>query len=55
MANHEMASKPGKPDSAMDGSSGMFGERIRDSYVHMNNKPGFGIEIDWDYAKQHAA
>ena len=36
---------------------GLFSDRaqIRDSYVHMNDKPGFGIEIDWDYAKKHAA
>jgi L-alanine-DL-glutamate epimerase-like enolase superfamily enzyme len=36
---------------------GLFSERaqVRDSYVHMNSKPGFGIEINWDYAKKHAA
>ncbi len=36
---------------------GLFAERaqVRDSHVYMNDKPGFGIEIDWDYAKQHAA
>ncbi len=36
---------------------GLFSERaqVRDSYVHMNDKPGFGIEINWDFAKQHAA
>ncbi len=36
---------------------GLFSERaqVRDSYVHMNDKPGFGIEIDWDFAKKHAA
>ena len=36
---------------------GLFSERaqVRDSHVYMNDKPGFGIEIDWDYAKKHAA
>jgi D-galactarolactone cycloisomerase len=36
---------------------GLFAERaqVRDSYVHMNDKPGFGIEINWDYARKHAA
>ena len=36
---------------------GLFSERaqVRDSYVYMNDKPGFGIEIDWDYAKKHRA
>ena len=29
--------------------------RVRDSYVIMNDKPGFGIEIDWRFAKKHAA
>ena len=34
---------------------GLFSERaqVRDSYVYMNDKPGFGIEIDWGYAKKH--
>ncbi len=33
----------------------LFSERaqVRDSYVYMNDKPGFGIEIDWGYAKKH--
>jgi len=26
----------------------------RDSFVHLNNKPGFGAEINWDYAKRFA-
>ncbi len=36
---------------------GLFSERaqVRDSYVYMNDKPGFGIEIDWNYAKKYAA
>ena len=36
---------------------GLFSDRaqVRDSYVHMNDKPGFGIDIDWDFAKKHAA
>jgi D-galactarolactone cycloisomerase len=25
------------------------------AYVYMNDKPGFGIEINWDYAKKHGA
>jgi len=34
---------------------GMFVERaqVRDGYVHLNNKPGFGVEIDWDYVKRY--
>jgi len=31
------------------------GPETRDSFVHLNDKPGFGVEIDWDYAKRHAA
>ncbi len=36
---------------------GLFSDRaqIRDSYTTMNDKPGFGVEIDWDYAKQRIA
>jgi D-galactarolactone cycloisomerase len=36
---------------------GLFAERaqVRDSYVYMNDKSGFGIEIDWGFAKQFAA
>ena len=36
---------------------GLFKERaqVKDSYVHMNDKPGFGIEINWDYAKKYGA
>ena len=31
------------------------GAETRDSFVHLNDKPGFGVEIDWDYARRHAA
>lgn len=36
---------------------GLFQDRaqVRDSYVHMNEKPGFGWEIDWDFAKKYLA
>ncbi len=36
---------------------GLFSERaqVRDSYVYLNDKPGFGVEINWDYAKRHSA
>ncbi len=29
--------------------------QTRDSFVHLNDKPGFGVEINWDYAKRYAA
>jgi len=36
---------------------GLFKERaqVKESYVHMNDKPGFGIEIDWEFARKHRA
>jgi D-galactarolactone cycloisomerase len=36
---------------------GLFQERaqIRDSHVHLNERPGFGIEIDWDFVAAHRA
>jgi L-alanine-DL-glutamate epimerase-like enolase superfamily enzyme len=36
---------------------GMYQDRaqVKDSYVHMNDKPGFGIEIDWKFVEQHPA
>ena len=36
---------------------GLFSQRaqVRDSYVHMNELPGFGIEIDWDFANRYRA
>ena len=35
--------------------AGLYRERaqIRDGYVHMSEKPGFGIEIDWDFVRRH--
>ena len=35
----------------------MFTERaeVRDGLVHLNDKPGFGVEINWDYVKRHLA
>ena len=29
--------------------------QVRDSYVYMNDKPGFGIEIDWKFVNAHQA
>jgi L-alanine-DL-glutamate epimerase-like enolase superfamily enzyme len=36
---------------------GMFSDRaqVRGGYVHLNDKPGFGVEIDWDFVKRHRA
>jgi L-alanine-DL-glutamate epimerase-like enolase superfamily enzyme len=31
------------------------GAETRDSVVHLNGKSGFGVEINWDYAKRYAA
>ena len=31
------------------------GPETRGSYVYLNDKPGFGIEINWEYAKKHPA
>ena len=35
----------------------MYKERaqIRDGHVHLSDRPGFGIEIDWDFIKRHRA
>ena len=35
----------------------LFKERaqVKDSYVHLNELPGIGIEFDWDFAKTIAA
>ena len=30
------------------------GAETRDSFLHLNNKPGFGPEINWDHAKRYA-
>jgi len=27
--------------------------QIHDGYVHLNDKPGFGIEIDWRFVDAH--
>ncbi len=29
--------------------------QVRDGYVHLNDKPGFGVEIDWKYVEKHRA
>jgi L-alanine-DL-glutamate epimerase-like enolase superfamily enzyme len=36
---------------------GLFADRaqIRDSYVQLNDRPGFGIEIDWQFVEAHRA
>ncbi|MBI3937958.1 MAG: mandelate racemase/muconate lactonizing enzyme family protein [Betaproteobacteria bacterium] len=38
-------------------SFGLYKERaeVRGSYVHLSDKPGFGIEIDWDFVAKHRA
>jgi L-alanine-DL-glutamate epimerase-like enolase superfamily enzyme len=25
----------------------------RDSHVHLNDKPGFGVEINWSFVEKH--
>jgi D-galactarolactone cycloisomerase len=44
----------GTPDPM---SAGMYSRRapIRDGYVHVDDAPGFGLEIDWDFIKRHRA
>lgn len=45
-------------DAARDPvSAGIYREHgeVRDSQVHLNDKPGFGVEIDWDFVKRHRA
>jgi L-alanine-DL-glutamate epimerase-like enolase superfamily enzyme len=36
---------------------GMYSRRVevRDGYVHVDDTPGFGIEIDWDFVRRHHA
>jgi D-galactarolactone cycloisomerase len=36
---------------------GLYRERARieGSYVHLNDKPGFGVDIDWDFVARHKA
>jgi L-alanine-DL-glutamate epimerase-like enolase superfamily enzyme len=31
------------------------GAETRSSFVHLNDKPGFGVDINWEYAKRYAA
>ena len=43
-------------DAARDPvSAGLYRERVevRESHVHLGDKPGFGLEIDWDFVKRH--
>ena len=43
-------------DAARDPvSAGCFRERIevRGSHVHLSDRPGFGVEIDWEFIKRH--
>ena len=36
---------------------GLYAERaeIRDSHVHLSERPGFGVEIDWKFVNAHRA
>ncbi len=36
---------------------GLFTERaqVREGHVYLSEKPGFGVEIDWNYVKKHRA
>jgi D-galactarolactone cycloisomerase len=36
---------------------GLFRERaqVHESHVHLNDRPGFGIEIDWNFVEEHRA
>jgi L-alanine-DL-glutamate epimerase-like enolase superfamily enzyme len=31
------------------------GDETRDGFIHLNDQPGFGVEINWDYARRYAA
>jgi D-galactarolactone cycloisomerase len=45
-------------DAARDPvTAGLYRRRAeaRDSHVHLNDLPGFGVEIDWDFVKRHRA
>jgi len=45
-------------DAARDPVSfGLYREhvQVRDSHVHLGDKPGFGVEIDWEFVKRHRA
>jgi L-alanine-DL-glutamate epimerase-like enolase superfamily enzyme len=28
---------------------------VRDSHVHLSDRPGFGIEVNWEFAKKYRA
>jgi L-alanine-DL-glutamate epimerase-like enolase superfamily enzyme len=47
----------GAPEDSDPIWTGLFAERaqVRASHVHMNDKPGFGIEIDWGFAQKYKA
>ncbi|HSE01161.1 MAG TPA: mandelate racemase/muconate lactonizing enzyme family protein [Burkholderiales bacterium] len=38
-------------------SHGLYRERaqVKESYLHLNDRPGFGVEIDWEFVKRHSA
>jgi L-alanine-DL-glutamate epimerase-like enolase superfamily enzyme len=38
-------------------SHGLYREPVhtRDSHVHLGDKPGFGVEVDWDFVRKHRA
>jgi L-alanine-DL-glutamate epimerase-like enolase superfamily enzyme len=45
-------------DAARDPVSfGLYRERaqVRDSHAYLNDKPGFGVEIDWTFVEKHRA
>ena len=45
-------------DAARDPVSlGLYREhvQVRDSHVHLGDKPGFGVEIDWEFVKRYRA
>jgi len=45
-------------DAARDPvSHGLYRERaeVRGSHVHLNDRPGFGVEIDWNFVARHRA
>jgi L-alanine-DL-glutamate epimerase-like enolase superfamily enzyme len=31
------------------------GPTVRNGMVHLNNLPGFGIAVDWDFVQKHRA
>jgi D-galactarolactone cycloisomerase len=38
-------------------SHGLYRERaqVKGSYLHLNDRPGFGVEIDWSFVEKHRA